>query len=97
MKTFRYLFLVLFMALFGISSHAQQRNVLRVPDMTVKTGNVQLPVNIENTDEIVGAQFDITLPTGITAQTVGTLSNRSNGHSVSVNKITEVSHTLRSS
>lgn len=75
------------MALFGISSHAQQRNVLRVPDMTVKTGNVQLPVNIENTDEIVGAQFDITLPTGITAQTVGTLSNRSNGHSVSVNKI----------
>ena len=84
MKTTRYFFLIVLMVLFGMSTQAQQRNVLQVPDVSVKIGNVQLPVSIENTDEIVGVQFDLQLPDGVTAEAVGTLNNRSDGHSVTV-------------
>lgn len=87
MRTTRYLFLTLLMALFGMSAEAQQRNVLQVPDVTTQIGNVQLPVNIENTDEIVGAQFDLTLPAGVTAQPVGNLANRSDGHTVTISQL----------
>jgi|GEM_PF-297145 len=87
MNTTKYLFLVLLTTLIGLSARAQQRNVLQVPDVTTQRGNVQLPVNIENTDEIVGAQFDLTLPTGITAENVGVLANRSDGHTVTVNHL----------
>ena len=77
----------MFVAMCAMSMKAQQRNVLMVPDMRTQTGNVQLPIAIENTDEIVGAQFDITLPSGVTANAVGTMSNRSDGHSVTVTKV----------
>ncbi len=87
MKTVRYIFLTMFVAMCAMSMKAQQRNVLMVPDMRTQTGNVQLPIAIENTDEIVGAQFDITLPSGVTANAVGTMSNRSDGHSVTVTKV----------
>ena len=87
MKTTKYLFLTLLMALFGLSAEAQQRNVLQLPDVTVLIGNAQLPVIIENTDEVVGAQFDITMPDGITVETTGTLSDRGNGHTVTVNQL----------
>ncbi len=87
MKTIRYILLTALMATVSMSLRAQQRNVLQVPDMRTQTGNVQLPIAIENTDEIVGAQFDITLPSGVTANAVGTMSNRSDGHSVTVTKV----------
>lgn len=87
MKTVRYIFLTMFMTVVAMSMKAQQRNILQVPDMRTQTGNVQLPIAIENTDEIVGVQFDVTLPSGITANTVGTMSNRSDGHSVTVTKV----------
>lgn len=87
MKNTRYLFLMLLIALFGMSAKAQQRNVLQVPDVTTQTGDVQLPVSIENTDEIVGAQFDLVLPDGVIAQPVGTLTNRSDGHTVTVSQL----------
>ena len=87
MKTIRYIFLAMFMGVVAVSMKAQQRNILQVPDMRTQTGSVQLPIAIENTDEIVGAQFDITLPSGITANTAGTMSNRSDGHSVTITKV----------
>jgi hypothetical protein len=63
---------------------AQTNNRIVIPDVTVQLGQTQLPVNIENTDEIVAAQFDLTLPTGMTAEAVGTLSNRGDDHLVTV-------------
>ena len=87
MKTTRYLFLVLLTTLIGMGAKAQQRNVLQVPDVTMQTGSAQLPVSIENTDEIVGVQFDLTLPQGITAEQVGTMSSRGDGHSVTVSRL----------
>lgn len=78
---------MLLMTLVGMSAEAQQRNVLQLPDVTTQIGNVQLPVSIENTDEIVGAQFDLTLPDGVTAETTGVLANRSDGHTVTVSRL----------
>ena len=87
MKTTKYSFLIILMALFGMSAEAQRRNVLQVPDITTQVGNVQIPVSIENTDEIVGGQFDIILPEGITAEAKGGLANRGDGHIVTVNRL----------
>ena len=87
MRTTRYLLLTLLMALFAISAEAQQRNVLQLPDISTQVGNIQLPINIENTDEIVGAQFDITLPEGITAEPNGVPTNRSNNHTITVSRL----------
>lgn len=87
MKTFRYSYLALLLTLFSVSLHAQQHNALQVPDVTMQIGAVQLPVAIENTDEIVAAQFDLTLPDGITAATEGTMTNRADGHSVTVSQL----------
>ena len=85
MKDSRYRFLMLFMALVTIfSMKAQTSNRLVIPDVTVQLGQTQLPVYIENMDEIVAAQFDLTLPTGMTAEAVGTLSNRGDDHQVIV-------------
>ena len=86
MKTTRYLFFILF-ALFSLSVKALQQNILQVPDVTTQIGEFQLPVKIENTDEIVGIQFDFALPDGVTAGNVGVLSNRSEDHIVTVNRL----------
>ena len=86
MKT-RYYFLTLLMAILGMSAEAQQRNVLQVPDVATQVGKAQLPVSIENTDEIVGAQFDLLLPDGIIVEEYGSVSNRSDGHIVTVSHL----------
>ena len=67
MKNVIMLILVLGSLATGMSAQ-QRRNVLSIPDATVQIGQVQLPIVIENTDELVAAQFDITLPEGVTAQ-----------------------------
>lgn len=87
MKTNKYLFLMLLIALCSMNVTAQQRNILQVPDVTTQIGNAQLPVSIENTDEIIGVQFDLTLPKGVTAEQVGIIANRGDGHSVTVSQL----------
>ena len=87
MKAVRYIAIVLLMTLMGMNVEAQQRNVLQVPDVEVQIGSAQLPVVMENTDEIVGVQFDLTLPEGVTAEPVGTMGNRSDGHTVTMSRL----------
>lgn len=87
MKVTKYLFLILLMTLLGINVNAQQRNVLQLPDVTTQIGKAQLPISIENTDEIVGAQFDLTLPNKVTAELAGVMTNRDNGHTVTVKRL----------
>ena len=82
----RYWLLAL-MAVITFGMRAQQKNVLSVPDAKVSIGQAQLPVHIENTDEIVAAQFDLTLPSTISAGTDAVMTNRSDGHSVIIRKM----------
>lgn len=85
MKIPRYRYLMLLMVLMAMCGiHAQTNNRLVIPDVTVQLGQTQLPIHIENMDEIVAVQFDLTLPTGMTAEAVGTLSNRGDDHQVTV-------------
>ena len=83
---YRYWLLTL-MALMAIGVSAQQNNVLSVPDAKVSIGTSQLPVAIENTDEIIAAQFDLTLPSTISAGTEATVTNRCDGHTVIIRKM----------
>ncbi len=72
------------MAMLAVGTKAQTANKLNVPDVTVQIGKAELPISIENTDELVAVQFDIVLPSGFEAQEEGRLSNRSDGHEVTV-------------
>ena len=76
----RYWLLAIGCWLLALGAWAQQKNVLSVPDAKVSIGQAQLPVAIENTDEIIAAQFDITLPSTISAGTEAVLTNRCDGH-----------------
>lgn len=87
MKTTRYFFLTLFIALISMSATAQQHNALKVSDIMAQIGSSQLPVAVENTDEIVGMQFDISLPNDITIGTEAKVGNRTDGHQIVIRRV----------
>lgn len=87
MRTIKYFIAIILMITLGMSAKAQQRNVLQIPEVSVNIGKVELPISVENTDEITGIQFDITLPQGVTAENQGRLTNRGENHSITVNKM----------
>ena len=91
MKNVIMLILVLASLATGMSAQ-QRRNVLTIPDATVQIGQVQLPIVIENTDELVAAQFDITLPEGVTTKTTG--SNGAPGNSGIAPTVRAAGHTV---
>ena len=73
--------------LLSVTARSQQKNVISISDAKVSIGEAQLPVAIENTDEIVGAQFDLTLPSTISAGTEAIVTNRCDGHTVIIRNI----------
>ena len=83
----RYWLLTLCFLTIASTALAQRRNILSVPDTKVSIGQAQLPVAIENTDEIVGLQFDITLPTAVTAGDEAVTTNRCDGHTIIIRKM----------
>ena len=87
MRTIKYIIAIILMITLGMSAKAQQRNVLQIPEVSVNIGKVELPISVENTDEITGIQFDITLPQGVTAENQGRLTNRGENHSITLNKM----------
>lgn len=83
----RYWLLALCFLTIASTALAQRRNILSVPDTKVSIGQALLPVTIENTDEIVGLQFDITLPTAVTAGNEAVTTNRCDGHTIIIRKM----------
>lgn len=75
---------MMLIAVMAVGAKAQTVNKLIVPDVTVQIGQAELPVAIENTDELVAVQFDLVLPEGFSANYEGRLSNRSDGHKVTI-------------
>lgn len=62
---------------------AMAQNTLHVDPFVGKVGKtISVPVSITNADEIVAAQFDITLPFA-PSKNAATLTSRANGHSLS--------------
>ena len=69
---------MLFVAvLMALASWAQDNNRLQLGEVTAKVGtNFDLPVCMENTNpNIVAAQFELTMPQGVTLKTVGNSSD----------------------
>ena len=74
--------------LLSVYTASAQNNTLTVPDVTVEQGkSISLPVNIDNTADVVAVQFTITVPDGITLDaSSAALSARSDGHTLSMRK-----------
>ena len=68
----------------GLTTETRADNRLYIEPVVGKVGGtVNIPVYLDNSDDIVAAQFDVTLPFNIPSDGVVTMSNRSNGHAVS--------------
>ncbi len=88
MKT-KYLITSLCLWLIGILPSIAQTNTLSIPDVSVAPGKtISLPINIDNTTDVVAVQFTLAVPYGVELNTEAvTLSERGDGHSLSIKKI----------
>ena len=66
-----------------------QQNTISIPDVSVAKGKtISLPINLDNTADVVAVQFTLTVPDGITINTASaSLTERSDGHSVTFRSI----------
>ncbi len=68
----------------GVTLETQADNRLYIEPVVGKVGGtVNIPVYLDNDDDIVAAQFDVTLPFSIPSDGIVTMTNRANGHAVS--------------
>lgn len=71
-------------------------NHLTIPDFTGGVNkDVNIPIYLTNSDEVVAAQFDVTLPFAMPSGGLPVLSNRSNLHSANLHTITTASNSYR--
>lgn len=82
------LFTGLFLYIFLLAAPAglKAQNIIYLPDISaLPETTVSLPVYLKNTSSIVAAQFELTVPQGVTIdETSGTMSNRGDGHAVNI-------------
>lgn len=86
----RYLYFILALLLgFAVPAAAQRLNTLTIPNVEAMSGStVRIPILVENTDEIVGCQFDILVPeASVTIDTNAEVTDRSADHKFSVAKV----------
>ena len=72
-----------------VASAWAQKNTLEIPDVTVAHGkSISLPVNMENSADIVAVQFTMTTADGITFSTeTARTTERADGHSLTMRPI----------
>lgn len=71
-----------------MSLHANAYNKLSIPDVFVtQGGSIEVPVNLENDDEVVALQFTLTVPNGVTIDANSSrLTDRAPDHSIHIVK-----------
>lgn len=74
-----------------VASAWAQKNTLEIPDVTVAQGkSISLPVNMENSADIVAVQFTMTTADGVTFSTeTARTTERADGHSLTMRPIGE--------
>ncbi len=88
MKTTRFLSVMLLLCICTLGVNAQRVNQLTIEDIAVEPGtSADLPVTVSNTDAVVGLEFDLTLPSGITMDERATPTDRIDGHLTTVKKM----------
>lgn len=72
-----------------VASAWAQKNTLEIPDVTVAQGkSISLPVNMENSADIVAVQFTMTTADGVTFATeTARTTERADGHSLTMRSI----------
>lgn len=72
-----------------VASAWSQKNTLEIPDVTVAQGkSISLPVNMENSADIVAVQFTMTTADGVTFSTeTARTTERADGHSLTMRPI----------
>lgn len=72
-----------------VASAWAQKNTLEIPDVTVAQGkSISLPVNMENSADIVAVQFTISTADGVTFSTeTARTTERADGHSLTMRPI----------
>jgi len=84
------LFLMLFSLMWLMPSLAQNRNVLSIPDFSVaNSSSVVLPIDLENTSDVVAVQFTLQVPSGVSVDAASAVLNgtRKNGHSMTFRSV----------
>ena len=73
-----------------------QVNILSIPDVTIGVNKtIDLPINLDNTEDVVAIQFMLTLPEGFTLNTSSVvLTERSKNHSVRMKNISDNNYLL---
>ena len=76
---------MLFSLVWLMPSLAQNRNVLSIPDFSIaNSSSVVLPIDLENTSDVVAVQFTMQVPSGISVDAATATLNvaRKNGHNM---------------
>ena len=87
---------VAWLAMLTTTALAQTENRLTIPDITAGWGQeVQMPVYMENSNDIVGVQFTLQLPDGVSLRPAGVVkSGRLNSHTVAVRETAHQQYTF---
>lgn len=82
----RHFITTLYLLVLFVASAWAQKNTLTIPDVTVAQGkSIALPINMDNTADIVAVQFTVTVSDGITLYSESAkVSERSNGHTLTM-------------
>ena len=71
------------------------QNQLRVADFTAAADKeAVVPIYLDNSDDVVGMQFNINLPYKKSGSSVKLVDERTDGHSISLRKLTDTSYTV---
>lgn len=74
---------------------AAAQNTLRVADFTAAAGKeAMVPIYLENSSDLVGMQFNITLPYAKSSSKVTLVDERIDGHSISTRKLSDTQYTV---
>lgn len=86
---YRHLFSIVCFLLMGVVSAVGQTNTISIPDVSVAKGkSINLPINLDNTTDVVAIQFTLSVPNGLTLNTAtAALTDRSDEHSVTLQSV----------
>ena len=85
----KHLLLIVCVLLSAASAALGQNNIITIPDVSVANGKtISLPVNMDNSADVVAVQFTLTVPDGLSINaSSAALSDRSDNHSVTFRSI----------
>lgn len=86
---YKYLMSLVSILIWGVMTALGQNNTITIPDVSVAKGRtISLPINMDNTADVVAVQFTLSVPQGLTIDaSSATLSDRSDDHFVTFRSI----------